>query len=145
MAGEARDERDLGVGEERLELPAAAEPDDRGVGDLERELVLVARLDVRREGVGGAVAGDDRGVGGAADAQLDGGGGRDLDRAVRRERELDEAAERGVVGDDGDGHDALGRQRGDVVVHDHVLGGERSDEQGGEQGEETHRGRGLGG
>ena len=144
MAGEARDEGDLRVGEHRLQLPLAAETDDRGVGDLERELVFIARLDISREHIQSVVAGDDRGVRGAADAEFDGRVRRHLDRAVRGERELDEAAERGIVGNHGDGDDALGHQRRDIFVHDDfILTEERSGKEDGQQGEETHRGRGL--
>ena len=145
MAGVARDEGDLRLGVERLQLPATTEADDRGVGDLERELVFVAGFDVGRERIQRIVAGDDRGVRRAADAQLDGRRRRDLDRAVRGERELDEAAEHRIVRDDGDGDDALGHQRLDLTVHDKVLAEERRGEEDGEEGEETHRGRGLGG
>jgi hypothetical protein len=63
---------------------------------------------------------------------------------VRGERELDEAAERGIVGNHGDGDDALGHQRRDIFVHDDfILTEERSGKEDGQQGEETHRGRGL--
>ena len=59
---------------------------------------------------------------------------------MRRKGELDESAERGVIGDDRDRDDALLQFGFDALVDDDGgLGEEREDKEGGEQGEEAHR------